>query len=70
MRPMNEQTAYDALLADRVKQLKEIEDRLDQLVRQTSQGQRTLMSVITAMAALRNDVKLMIADAEREHAEF
>ena len=63
---MTEQPAYDALLADRVKQLREIEERLTRLC----QPRAPHANLYTDIRFIRDDVKLMIQNAEREHAEF
>lgn len=55
----------DELLMDRVKQLKEIEERIDRIeIVCNSNRIRTLLN------ELRRDVKTMVAVAEQEHAEF
>jgi hypothetical protein len=55
----------DELLYSRVKQLKEIEDRLDAIQRKSKVG-----SVTDDVCQLRFDVIDMIAVAEQEHADF
>ena len=55
----------DELLYSRVKQLKEIEDRLYDLAKKLPH-----QSVMLDLYQLRCDLRDMIAAAEREHAEF
>ncbi len=52
----------DELLMARVKQLKEIEERLERI--------ESRDDMVRAIRSLRADVLQMVADAEREYAEF
>ena len=58
----------DELLADRVKQLKEIEEWLEQIEKYAPRGLDGW--TLASLRDLRSELKLMIQNAEREHAEF
>lgn len=59
---MNQTIGYDELLADRVKQLKDIEERLERI--------ESAPDIVRSIRSLRNDVNLMIQHAEDEHTAF
>lgn len=56
----------DELLMSRVNQLKEIEERIERALAENS----TTAGIRCVFQLLRADIVLMIAQAEREHAEF
>jgi hypothetical protein len=61
----------DELLEERVKQLKEIEERLERLLDYTIDDPAIATHRFRqGIRALRNDVLLMVAEAERQHAAF
>lgn len=59
----------DELLHDRVKQLKEIDDRLERLIKLKPTADK-LLRIVTGLNSLRLELALMIAKAEQEHADF
>jgi hypothetical protein len=58
---------YDELLFERVKQLREIDDRLERIFRT---GGEMSAKVAHELIVLRRDVADMIRQAEAEHAAF
>jgi hypothetical protein len=61
------QTGFDELLFDRVKQLKEIQERLSDAIRIRGRLPNTAWD---NLITLNNDLAWMILQAETEHAAF
>lgn len=61
----------DELLAERVKQLREIDDRLERISKRLSRSAALIaQDAEHDVQQLRNDLAAMILEAERQHAEF
>jgi hypothetical protein len=61
----------DELLYDRVKQLKELDNRLERIEKMVGGfGYANVAPIAKALGSLRLDLALMIQQAEQAHADF
>jgi len=58
----------DELLESRVEQLKQIDDGLERMIARGHDND--VFQLLKQLSSLRGDIKDMIAEAERQHAEF